>query len=135
MIAIQNEGASIASTTYWSTENAREGFLYLSINAATLRILVPMRTAVFLLAELPSVGTPCELHRSTLSGHETYQLLWLDDPEAAYAVEIDQRQCDRGVPAAEDGRVLSLVWYVAAGAEGVREVRREQIQLGAVEAS
>lgn len=129
MIEVVNEGPAIVRTSYWRTEHAKRGLLYLSINAATLRLLVPPPVQG-LLAELPPVGTPCELVRSVLVGRETYQLAWLDDVDSPYVVEIDQQQCDRGWPTAEEGRVLSLVWYGRVGVWGVVEQRRERVQLG-----
>ncbi len=129
MIEISNDGAAITRTSYWRTEHAKQGLLYLSINAATLRLLVPPAVQR-LLRELPPVGTPCELTRAVLDGRETYQLAWLDDAESPYVVEIDQRQCDRRWPKADEGRILSLVWYGQVGVWGVVEQRREQIQLG-----
>ncbi len=135
MITIRNNGAIVLSTSYWRTEHARQGLLYLSINAATLRLLVPAATLA-LLEDLPPVGTPCEITRAVLDGRETYQLAWLDDPTQPYVVELDRRQCDRRLPVAEDGRVLELRCYVHGdGTDGVREVRREPIQIGAEIAS
>lgn len=128
-IEIENDGPAILRTTYWRTEHAKRGLLYLSVNAATLRLLVPPAVQR-LLGELPPVGTPCELVRSVLAGRDTYQFAWLDDAISPYVVEIDQQQIDRRWPSAEDGRILSLVWYGQVGVWGVVEQRRELVQLG-----
>lgn len=129
MITIKNDGQTITETTYWATPHADKGLLYLSINAGALRLLVPAASAQ-LLSELPPVGTPCELTRSRLQGEEAYRLAWLDDPEEPYEVEIDVRQCDRRLASAENGRILTLICYTRGVGDGVREARREQIQIG-----
>jgi len=118
-VTVQNLGAELVSTSYWSTPHAQQGLLYVTINAATLRVLVPAATRA-LLAELPAVGTTCDLTSATLEGHETYQLTWRDDPDDPDIVEIDQAQCDRPIPAADAGRVLPLIWEgQQAGRAGV----------------
>lgn len=128
LVEITNDGPAITRTSYWRTPHARRGLLYLSVNAGALRILVPTPTG-HLLADLPAIGTPVELERSAYQDSETYRFLWLDDPRNPYAVEIDQRQCDRRLPRAEDGRILPLIWYTPVGVWGVVERRRESVQL------
>jgi hypothetical protein len=56
-ISVRNRGAQITSTSYWRSEQAGGGFLFLTFNVATLRILVPT-TAVALFDDLPPGGTP-----------------------------------------------------------------------------
>ena len=133
-LQIANAGPVITQTNYWRSEAARAGFLFLSINARTLRLLVPAPVE-HLLTELPAVGAPAELRRGAVDGKPTYELVWLDDPTEPFVVELDQRQCDRQWPRAEDGTLVPLVWYTQQGAEGVRERRRERIQIVAVVAS
>jgi hypothetical protein len=41
VLQIQNAGPEILATTYWQTEHARRGYLYLSFNGGALRVLVP----------------------------------------------------------------------------------------------
>ena len=135
MITIRNEGQVIVSTSYWSTEHARRGLLYLSINAGACRLLVPAVVTLQLLSDLPPVGTPCDLARAVLSGRATYQLAWDDGAPDPYVVEIDQRQCDRLLLRSENGRVLPLIWYSQGDGDGALEVRRESIQIGTEVAS
>lgn len=139
MITIASNGPAIATTNYWSTEHAKRGLLYLSINAGTLRMLVP-RASQHMLDDLPPVGRAVTLIRSTLHGKETYLLEWEEPRHTGldpYVVEIDQEQYDRRIPDDEDGRVLPLVWYVQAQGSsiGVREARRERVQISKVVAS
>ena len=121
MISISNDGPSIMSTTYWATEHARRGLLYLSINAGALRLLVPDAVRGELIGSLPPVGTECE----AVISPATVRVVWLDDPEQPYEIEIDARQCDRRPLPEDDGRVLALVMYGRDGSDGVVEIRRE----------
>ncbi len=121
MISIVNGGPAIVSTTYWSTDHARAGLIYLSINAGALRLLVPDAVRGELLGSLPPVGTECDV----AIDRGTVRVVWLDDPVEPYEIEIDARQCDRRPLPEDDGRVLSLVMYGAVGRDGVVEIRRE----------
>lgn len=125
-ITNSNDGSAVISTTYWSTDHARAGLLYLSINAGAVRILVP-RSATTLLADLPPVGTEVELRRRVEGERTMLQILYLDIPTEPYEVAIDQRQSDRWIAAEDLGRVLPLIWYGEGEGEGVVEVRRETI--------
>jgi hypothetical protein len=138
VIEIHNDGPAITRTSYWRTPHARRGLLYLSINAATIRVLVPDAIRRELLTGLPPVGRAVTLTRSEWQGRPTYVLQWDEPAETGlepYSIDIDQEQSDRAWPSAEDGRILSLVWYTQVGVWGVREARREQVQLGVVVAS
>lgn len=139
MIEIANDGPRITRTSYWRTEHARRrGLLYLSINAATIRVLVPDAIKRELLDGLPEVGRDVTISRGVWQGRETYVLQWDEPPSSGlepYSIDIDLAQSDRSWPAAEDGRVLPLVWYTQVGVWGVHEARREQVQLGEVVAS
>ncbi len=53
-------------------------------------------------------------------------LLYLDDPDRQYAVEVDARQCDRRLPAEDDGREVRVFRYGQEGEEGVRLLREEE---------
>ena len=101
----------------------------MSVNAGALRMLVPSAVR-HLLADLPPVGTRCDLRTSTLEGQPSYELTWHDDPEQPYAVQISQLQCDRRLGAADDGRELPLIWYLPFQRDGVNEARRETITIG-----
>jgi len=133
-LSITSSGPVIIRTTYWQSSQARSGFLYLSTNHETLRILVPP-AAEHVLAKLPPIGTLVELRRGTRNGYETYRLTWLSDPAAPHVVEIDLRLCDRRWPDDEDGTVAKLIWYTAGGGYDVQERRRELVQIGDVIAS
>ncbi len=41
LVSITNDGPGVLETTYWSTEHARKGLLWVSVNAGAVRVLVP----------------------------------------------------------------------------------------------
>ena len=47
MLTIRNDGPEIAETNYWTSEQAKAGYLYLSTNAGTFRLLVPEKRIEF----------------------------------------------------------------------------------------
>jgi hypothetical protein len=134
IVLYHNDGPVLLSTTYWSTPNAANGLFHMSPLAGTLRLLVPA-PAVHQLDELPPVGTRCDLTRMTIRGHRAYRLRWHDDPANPFALDLAEEQSAIPIPTGDDGRVFPLVWYAQDGAEGVREVRREAIQIGTTVAS
>ena len=122
---IENAGPVVLRTDYWATPHAARGYVYLSANAGTVRLLIPP-AALPILAEVPPVGTPATLQRE----HGRYVLAWEDgNPEGPYVLEIDERQADRRIPASDRGRKIPLVWYVRAEAVSAREARREEVTL------
>lgn len=123
---VVNDGPRVAQTDYWSTPHARHGLLYLTINAGAIRLLVPNPTA-YMLAELPPIGTRATLAR----GNGIYRLALHDRPADPYVLEIDVRQADRRIPKSDTGRTVPLVWYRQDGRDGVKEVRRESVQIEA----
>ena len=129
---ISNDGPAVTRTGYWRTEVARAGFVYLTINDSTLRVLLPPGVEL-LLEALPPVGTALELSCGTsrFKPRAIYKLTWLD----TFSIDIDQEQCDRPWPSIEEGRIVTLIWYTQVGEDGVCERRRELVQLGDVVAS
>lgn len=123
-VTVTNDGQRVLSTNYWSTPHAARGLLWLSWNAGALRVLIPP-AAEHLLQELPPPGTPVTYHQR----QATRTLLYEDDPEQPYAVEVDARQCDRTLPPSDDGKVASLLWYGQEGEQGVRLLREERLTI------
>ncbi len=135
MIEIVNVGTAVTRTSYWRTAHARKGLLYLSINAGAIRVLVPERTE-HMLRDLPPAGRPVTLGSATWQGRATYVLQWDEAAEtglAPYSIDVDRAQCDRAIDTEagmDAGRIVPLVWYVPVGVWGVREARREHVQIG-----
>jgi|GEM_PF-1912442 len=129
---IRNADQEVRATTYWGTEHARRGYLYLSFNGGALRVLVP-EPAAGVLAQLPPEGTPCEYLQEGLPEEPGMPaLVWDDDPARPFRIAVSRHQVDRRLPPEDGGREVPLIWYVpdpARGLEAVREVRRERVRL------
>jgi hypothetical protein len=86
VLQIQNAGPEVLATTYWRTEHARRGYLYLSFNGGALRVLVP-EPAAGVLAQLPPEGTPCEYLQEGLPEEPGMPaLVWTDDPAQPFRI-------------------------------------------------
>lgn len=112
MLEIKNDGAAIVSTTYWQSEYARRGYLYVSVNAGTCRVLLPpalisalpdMRTAKIVIVSRgpwPQQGLA-----------EAFELLFDDGSDSPYALHLSPQQIDRVPPDSESGREVRVtVW-------------------------
>lgn len=113
MITIRSEGPRLLSTNYWSTEHARRGLAYLSVNAGAFRLLLPAALVTSVLTEIaaaPLVATVITRGRLP-SGAEAYEVLWDDGSDEPFSLTVDVRQADRLVPASETGRAVALALY------------------------
>lgn len=112
MITITNRGQAIAETDYWSSEQARAGYLFLSWNAGAGRVLLPdsqkqmlreMKTAEFVIVSRgPWVDQ---------GGREALELLFEDHSDSPFSVTLLAEQCDRLLPEVDQGGgFLVSVW-------------------------
>jgi hypothetical protein len=97
MIEIRNDGQAIVSTTYWQTEHANVGLLYLSGNAGALRLLVP-ETAEPMICEMRT-GRAVTIEPSQREGaaRDMVDLVFEDGTESPFSVAIDRMQIDRSL--------------------------------------
>ena len=112
MLVIQNKGQAIASTNYWDSPQAKEGFFFLSWNAGAARLLVPdsqkaqireMRSARYVII---SRG-PCNME----DGGEGLELLFEDHSDSPYCIQMMAEQSDRLIQEQDQGGDLCLsVW-------------------------
>jgi len=99
MFTIQNRGQGIVETNYWDSDMAKEGILYLSWNAGAARLLVPdsmksyireMKTAKYVIV---SRG-----YWINVDGRDALELLFEDDSDSPFAIQLSSDQCDRMLP-------------------------------------
>jgi hypothetical protein len=121
---VLSDGPRVVETSYWSSPHARSGYLQISINAGAVRVLVPPAVERRLLSELPPVGTPCRYVQDARSGMR--RIVYLDDPDAPWVLEVSAAQADRMLPPGEHGRKVRLLWYGQEGERGVRLFREEE---------
>ena len=115
MIEIQNDGPFVVSTSYWQTEHARRGLLYVSVNAGAFRLLVPERLA----SEAPEMCRGAEyviVTRGKYQGRDALEILFEDGSDSPYTIHVDARQVDRLPAPSDEGRTdLRLLVYVHPG--------------------
>lgn len=105
MIEIHNAGPEIVSTTYWQTEHARHGFLYLSGNAGAWRLLVPS-AAGDMVADMRT-GKTATIEPSIQAPGQCWDVVFEDGTNTPFSVAVDRRQTDRAM---ESGRCILSVW-------------------------
>lgn len=123
MIATQNHGPLIASSTYWSSEHARRGYYYMSPNAGTLRLLCPpgrsgdicemvtARNVVLTVGVVREVVMP-----GMQLGREMTEVLFDDGSEQPFLLYLSQEQWERMPGNTDYGSVYEFtVWEDRCG--------------------
>lgn len=118
MIKIINDGQKLVSTNYWATEHCARGFAYLTINAGAARLLLPpalhpaladMRSAREVIISRGPLQPPAG------RGQDGLELMFEDDSDAPFSLHMLMAQCDRALPANNQGGGFDLVVYTEAG--------------------
>lgn len=119
-IFVRNDGKRLVSSTYWSSPLAQRNFVFVSINAGALRVLLPRDVDQELLR---AARTSREVLVTRVSGaleHLAHfdpsfalELLWEDDSDAPYSLCVGLTQLDRLPPTSEAGRALEVsLWDI-----------------------
>ena len=113
MIQIENRGGEIVSTNYWTSEYARSGLYFVSINAGTVRLLVPAAME----PTLSDMKTAKQivLTRGIYEGRDSVEIMFDDRSDNPFVIFLEVRQFDRVWPAREDGRRCAFLIYTAKG--------------------
>jgi hypothetical protein len=90
----------VVRTNYFESEHAKHGLVYLSVNAGAYRLLVPAA----LLTTVSEMRTGQYVIVSETADHNRMELLFEDGTDTPYILYISGQQCDRHIPAQEDGR-------------------------------
>lgn len=116
MLEIFNKGAAILSTNYWDSEQARQGYVFLSFNAGFARVLLPdaMKSQ---LPEMRSATMVILSHGpwSERAGANGWELLFEDGTDAPYCLHLSEEQSDRTLPAADQGGGFWLTVWTRGG--------------------
>lgn len=122
-LRIDNDGQRVVSTTYWTTEHAARGLLYLSVNAGAFRLLVPPSIESHV---LPGFGgaTSAVVSRGPWPAEglaDALEILLDDGSDEPWSCHLDPSQCDRLPLDADALRPWSLtVWVRGEGNTGAR---------------
>lgn len=124
MITIVNDGQELVSSDYWSTEQARSGFMYLSGNAGAWRLLVPDSAASYI-SEMQGAES-VSIEESIQAPGVAWDIVFEDGSDTPLCVSIDKRQCDRAMTPGfavfsvwlARGKAMELPCTVRVGASG-----------------
>ena len=107
-IRIENEGCKVIATNWWSLPEAKQGYMYVSINAGAFRILLPdrdpemlreMRTAEYVIVTRGVL---------VMHGHppvkDGLEFLFEDHSDSPFSIHVSPQQVDRLIPASDEGR-------------------------------
>lgn len=115
-ITISNNGQEIEFTNYWDSEHARRGYVFLSWNAGAGRLLIPDSQGA-LLPEMKS-GKYVIVSRGPWidqGGRDAVELLFEDGTDSPFALHLVAEQCDRMIPATDQGGGLVVTAWTRAG--------------------
>lgn len=99
IMVITNNGAEIAETNYFSTEHAREGILFFSVNGGCIRLLIPDNQ----LDIVPDIMTGQEIiiTKGRLNGKDGIEIMFEDFTDNPFAVTVSVDQWDM-IPEVDD---------------------------------
>lgn len=104
LLIFENDNQHIRSTNYFDSDQAANGFLFLSWNAGAGRLLIPdsqlpllteMQTGKFVVV---SAGPWPEQRRTN-----ALELMFEDHTDSPYGLTICTEQCDRLLPSKDEG--------------------------------
>jgi hypothetical protein len=143
VIQISNHGPLITATNYWDSELAREGKLFVSVNAGAIRVLLPPQLYVAL-NDMRAVRE-CVLSRGPWSTHltpeqalsmdlprsvetavlEGIEIMWDDGSDAPYALHLTPASFDLLPAEPEPGREWLLSVWVAKDGSPHKSLERK----------
>ncbi len=118
VIVIENQGPAIVSTNFWDSNFARVGYFFLSWNAGTGRLLVP-DTQQATLQEMHGANKVIVSRGPWLAANrrEAIELLWEDDTDAPFAIQLVAEQTDRFLPDAYQGGGFEIAAWTRSGVQ------------------
>lgn len=126
MLTIENNGKEIVSTNYWQSEHAALGYIFCSINAGALRLLVPPKMEAQVIKEaagcsevLVSIGPWLDA-----GGQTGAQFLFEDQSPNPFFLYVLDQLMDR-LPSKEDaGKEFECIFYTQDGGAVLRKPLR-----------
>jgi hypothetical protein len=106
-ISVSNDGPKVVDTNYWSSDLARRGMLYLSVNAACIRLFAPSALNA---GDLTGV-TEVIVSRGRVSRGDAVELLFEDGSNTPFVITLSVGQCDRLPASSDQGRALKVALY------------------------
>lgn len=111
MLHVVNKGPDLLETNFFDSAHARLGLFYLSWNASVARLLIPDSCAKYL-REMRT-GKICIISRGLFLGRDCLELLFDDDSDAPYSIQMEIQQTDRLI--ADDNKPFSVTAWTRGG--------------------
>jgi hypothetical protein len=117
MIGVVNSGRRLVSTTYWETEQAAHGFMYLTTNAGCVRLLVPQPAAhPARMSDMTKGVREIVLTRGRFEGHDNcVEVLFEDYSASPFSIQIDAKQVDRHWLPRDEAKLWRFAIYTELG--------------------
>ncbi|GAB1149852.1 hypothetical protein [Shewanella algae] len=116
MISIINNGQAVASTDFWDCDHAKKGFFFLSWNAGAARLLIPdAQTAA--ISDM-TAAREVIISRGRLADLDALELLFEDDSDSPYAINLLASMADRVIPSADQGGGFVVTLWTRTGQKG-----------------
>ncbi|SCC90986.1 conserved hypothetical protein [Thiomonas sp. X19] len=128
-LGIVNQGQSIASTNYWGSEMERAGYVYLSWNAGAARLLLPdsMKQDI---REMEAAGLVIISRGPWVErgGQDALELLFEDETDTPYCMNILAKQTDRNLSARDKGGEFPVTVWTRDGEMLRRQGRHRSVR-------
>jgi len=109
MFTVANDGPNIKFTNYWQSEHAAAGLCYLSANAGSIRLLVPVSAEGY----LPEMRTGKSASiEPSLHDPRCIDVVFEDGTDSPFSLAVDKRQIDRAI---KPGKCNLVVYTQNAG--------------------
>jgi hypothetical protein len=118
-IIIHNQGQAIRSTSYWDSEQAKAGYVYLSWNAGAGRLLIPDRLKPILREMRDAREVLVSRGPWVDQGHrDALELLWEDGSDNPFCLHLVAEQTDRRLPEEQQGGGFVITAWTRGGLKG-----------------
>ena len=116
MFQIANAGSDITRTNYWDSPQATAGYYYLSWNAGVGRLLVP-DAQIHALQEMQGAKEVIISRGpwADQANRDALELLWEDGSETPFVITLVAQQCDRMLPATNQGGGFMVTAWTRSG--------------------
>jgi len=96
IIAIENDGQNIKNTNYFESPAAKEGYVFLTINAGAFRLLVPDNIAAKLVGEIATANEVIVSRGRWVAqnGIDAFEIMFEDNSDSPYCFHISAKQAD-----------------------------------------
>lgn len=103
LIMISNEGEKLKETNYWEHELAKQGIVYITCNAGSIRVLIP-NSKEFFIPEIKT-GKIVEIETSVVNNRSMFDLFFMDGTPTPFCLSVEKSMIDRSIKKNDKGRL------------------------------